>query len=101
MTSTDACLTRQYGALMAVEDNALDFTAEGVQRLAEMACQVNERSENIGARRLHTVMEKLLEISYKAHEYSGKTVIIDAPFVESRLGELIEDENLSQYIFVI
>jgi ATP-dependent HslUV protease ATP-binding subunit HslU len=99
LTSTDACLTRQYGALMAVEDVTLDFTAEGVQRLAEMACQVNERSENIGARRLHTVMEKLLEeISYKAHEYSGKTVIIDAPFVESRLGELIEDENLSQYI---
>ncbi|MCE1160815.1 MAG: ATP-dependent protease ATPase subunit HslU [Burkholderiales bacterium] len=99
LTSTDACLTRQYGALMAVEDVTLDFTTEGVQRLAEMACQVNERSENIGARRLHTVMEKLLEeISYKAHEYAGKTVVIDAPFVEARLGDLIEDENLSQYI---
>ena len=99
LTSTDACLTRQYSALMAVEDVMLEFTTEGVQRLAEMACQVNERSENIGARRLHTVMEKLLEeISYKAHEYSGKTVVIDAPFVEVRLGELIEDENLSQYI---
>ena len=99
LTSTDACLTRQYSALMAVEDVMLEFTTEGVQRLAEMACQVNERSENIGARRLHTVMEKLLEeISYKAHEYAGKTVVIDAPFVESRLGELIEDENLSQYI---
>ena len=84
---------------MAVEDVTLDFTTEGVQRLAEMACQVNERSENIGARRLHTVMEKLLEeISYKAHEYAGKTVVIDAPFVEARLGDLIEDENLSQYI---
>ena len=69
LTSTDACLTRQYAALMAVEDVKLEFTPEGVQRLAEMACQVNERSENIGARRLHTVMEKLLEeISYKAHE---------------------------------
>ncbi len=99
LTSTDACLTRQYAALMAVEDVALAFTPEGVQRLAEMACQVNERSENIGARRLHTVMEKLLEeISYKAHEYSGKTVTIDAAFVEARLGDLIEDENLTQYI---
>ena len=84
---------------MAVEDVKLEFTPEGVQRLAEMACQVNERSENIGARRLHTVMEKLLEeISYKAHEYSGKTVTIDAAFVEARLGDLIQDENLAQYI---
>ena len=99
LTGTDACLTRQYAALMAVEDVTLEFTDAGVQRLAEMACQVNERSENIGARRLHTVMEKLLEeVSYKAHEYSGKTVTIDAAFVEERLGELIEDENLTQYI---
>lgn len=99
LTGTDACLTRQYAALMAVEDVKLEFTPEGVQRLAEMACQVNERSENIGARRLHTVMEKLLEeVSYKAHEHSGKTVTIDAAFVEERLGELIQDENLAQYI---
>ena len=99
LTSTDACLTRQYAALMAVEDVKLEFTPEGVQRLAEMACQVNERSENICARRLHTVMEKLLEeISYKAHEYNGKTVSIDAAFVEARLGDLIQDENLAQYI---
>ena len=99
LTSTDACLTRQYAALMAVEDVKLEFTPEGVQRLAEMACQVNERSVNIGARRLHTVMEKLLEeISYKAHEYNGKTVSIDAAFVEARLGDLIQDENLAQYI---
>ena len=99
LTSTDACLTRQYAALMAVEDVKLEFTPEGVQRLAEMACQVNERSENIGARRLHTVMEKLLEeISYKAHEYNDKTVSIDAAFVEARLGDLIQDENLAQYI---
>ena len=99
LTSTDACLTRQYAALMEVEDVKLEFTPEGVQRLAEMACQVNERSENIGARRLHTVMEKLLEdVSYKAHEYSGKTVTIDAAFVEERLGDLIQDENLTQYI---
>ena len=99
LTGTDACFTRQYAALMAVEDVKLEFTPEGVQRLAEMACQVNERSENIGARRLHTVMEKLLEeVSYKAHEHSGKTVTIDAAFVEERLGDLIQDENLAQYI---
>lgn len=99
LTSTDACLTRQYAALMATENVKLDFTDAGVERLAQMACQVNERSENIGARRLHTVMEKLLEnVSYNSHEYENQTVSIDAAFVEERLGGLIEDENLSQYI---
>lgn len=99
LTATDACLTRQYEALMATEGVALDFTEGGVQRLAEMACAVNERSENIGARRLHTVMEKLLEdVSYNAHDYEGKSVAIDATYVESRLGALIKDENLAQYI---
>lgn len=99
LTGTDACLTRQYAALLAVEEVALEFTDEGVAKLAEMACQVNERSENIGARRLHTVMERLLEqVSYHAHEYAGKTVKIDANFAQERLGALIEDENLSQYI---
>ena len=99
LTATDACLTRQYSALLATEGVSLDFTEGGVQRLAEMACTVNERSENIGARRLHTVMEKLLEeVSYDAHEYEGKTVVVDAPFVEMRLGALIKDENLAQYI---
>ena len=99
LTSTDACLTRQYSALLAVEEVTLEFQPDGVQRLAEMACQVNERSENIGARRLHTVMERLLEeVSYKAHEHSGKTVTIDAAFVEERLGGLIQDEDLAQYI---
>ena len=84
---------------MATEGVALDFTEGGVQRLAEMACAVNERSENIGARRLHTVMEKLLEdVSYNAHDYEGKSVVIDAAYVESRLGALIKDENLAQYI---
>lgn len=99
LTATDACLTRQYAALLATENVTLNFTDDGVQRLAEMACQVNERSENIGARRLHTVMEKLLdEVSYNAHEFEGKTVVIDASFVEGRLGGLIKDENLAQYI---
>ena len=99
LTATDACLTRQYEALMATEGVALDFTEGGVQRLAEMACAVNERSENIGARRLHTVIEKLLEdVSYNAHDYEGKSVVIDAAYVESRLGALIKDEKLAQYI---
>ncbi len=99
LTGTDACLTKQYSALLATEGVTLKFTDEGVQRLARMACDVNEKSENIGARRLHTVMEKLLEeVSYKAHEFEGKTVEIDAAFVESRLGTLVKDENLSQYI---
>ncbi len=99
LTATDACLTRQYTALLATENVTLAFAEDGVQRLAEMACQVNERTENIGARRLHTVMEKLLEeVSFNAHQYDGKTVVINADFVESRLGGLIEDENLAQYI---
>lgn len=99
LTATDACLTRQYTALLATENVTLQFDEDGVQRLAEMACQVNERTENIGARRLHTVMEKLLEeVSFNAHQYDGKTVVINAEFVESRLGGLIEDENLAQYI---
>ncbi|TDR30205.1 ATP-dependent protease ATPase subunit HslU [Hydromonas duriensis] len=99
LTATDACLTRQYSALMQTEAVNLDFTDAGVQRLAEMACLVNERSENIGARRLHTVMEKLLEdVSYNAHDYEDKTVVIDATFVEERLGALIKDEDLTQYI---
>jgi ATP-dependent HslUV protease ATP-binding subunit HslU len=94
LTATDACLTRQYTALLATENVTLAFAEDGVQRLAEMACQVNERTENIGARRLHTVMEKLLEdVSFNAHQYDGKTVEINADFVESRLGGLIEDEN--------
>lgn len=99
LTGTDACLTKQYQALLATENVALKFTDDGIQRLAHMACEVNSKSENIGARRLHTVMEKLLEeVSYKAHEFDGKTVKIDADFVDKRLAGLVKDENLSQYI---
>lgn len=99
LTGTDACLTKQYAALLATENVTLTFTDDGVQRLAHMACDVNAKSENIGARRLHTVMEKLLEeVSYKAHEFEGKTVVIDGAFVDGRLAGLVKDENLSQYI---
>ena len=99
MLFRSACLTKQYQALLATEGVTIEFADDGIRRMAEIACQVNEKTENIGARRLHTVMEKLLEeISYKAHEYSGKTVTIDAGFVEERLGDLIQDENLTQYI---
>ncbi|MBK1890182.1 ATP-dependent protease ATPase subunit HslU [Undibacterium sp. 14-3-2] len=99
LTSTDSCLTRQYQALLATEDVAVDFTPEGVEKLASIAYSVNETTENIGARRLYTVMEKLLEeISYAAHENAGKVVTIDAAYVEERLGALSVNEDLSRYV---
>ena len=99
LTSTDACLTRQYEALLATEGVKLEFSAEGVQRLASIAYSVNETTENIGARRLYTVMEKLLEeISYEAHQNSGKTVVIDGAYVEQRLQALSVNEDLSRYV---
>lgn len=99
LTSTDACLTRQYEALLATEGVKLEFSAEGVQRLASIAYSVNETTENIGARRLYTVMEKLLEeISYEAHQNSGKTVVIDGDYVEQRLQALSVNEDLSRYV---
>jgi ATP-dependent HslUV protease ATP-binding subunit HslU len=99
LTGTDACLTKQYEALLATEDVKIDFTAEGVHRLAGIAYSVNETTENIGARRLYTVMEKLLEeISFDAHQNSGKTIIIDADYVDHRLQALSVDEDLSRYV---
>lgn len=99
LTSTDACLTRQYQALLATEDVQIEFTPEGVERLAGIAFSVNETTENIGARRLYTVMEKLLEeISFDAHQNSGTTISIDAAYVEQRLGALSVDEDLSRYV---
>jgi ATP-dependent HslUV protease ATP-binding subunit HslU len=77
----------------------IEFAPDGVKRLAEVAFQVNERTENIGARRLHTVMERLLEtISFDASENSGSAVTIDAAYVDEHLGELAKDEDLSRYI---
>ena len=99
LTGTDACLTRQYQALLATEDVQIDFTPEGVERLAGIAYAVNETTENIGARRLYTVMEKLLEeISFDAHQNSGKTVTIDAAYVNERLEALSVNEDLSRYV---
>lgn len=99
LTGTDACLTRQYEALLATEGVTIDFTSEGVKRLAGIAFSVNETTENIGARRLYTVMEKLLEeISFDAHKNSGKTVVIDAAYVDQRLQALSVDEDLSRYV---
>jgi ATP-dependent HslUV protease ATP-binding subunit HslU len=92
-------LTTQYMALLGTEGVSVDFTDSGVDRLAEVAFQVNERTENIGARRLHTVMERLLEkISYEAADKSGEKYVIDAEYVDINLGGLVKDEDLSRYI---
>jgi ATP-dependent HslUV protease ATP-binding subunit HslU len=99
LTQTDACLTRQYEALLATEGVKIEFTEEGIQRMAEIAFQVNEKTENIGARRLHTVMEKLLEeISFAAGQRGAETRIIDAAYVNERLATLAGDEDLSRYV---
>jgi ATP-dependent HslUV protease ATP-binding subunit HslU len=99
LTEPDASLTAQYRALMGTEGVQVDFTTDGVQRIAEIAFHVNERTENIGARRLHTVMERLLEtVSYEAVDQSGKVVSIDAKYVDDHLGNLVKDEDLSRYI---
>jgi ATP-dependent HslUV protease ATP-binding subunit HslU len=99
LTEPSASLTKQYGALLATEKVKLDFTKDGIRRIAEIACQVNERTENIGARRLHTVMEKLLEnISFDATEKPGSKFSINAKYVNLQLDKLSKDEDLSQYI---
>jgi ATP-dependent HslUV protease ATP-binding subunit HslU len=99
LTEPDASLTAQYSALMKTEGVDLEFTEDGVERVAEVAFDVNERSENIGARRLHTVVERLLEqISFDAPDKAGQNLIIDREYVDKSLGELVEDEDLSRYI---
>jgi ATP-dependent HslUV protease ATP-binding subunit HslU len=99
LTSTHASLVKQYQALLATEGVTLEITPEGVKRLAQIAFEVNERTENIGARRLATVMERLLdEISFDAPNRSGHTISIDAAAVDARLGELAKNEDLSRYI---
>jgi ATP-dependent HslUV protease ATP-binding subunit HslU len=99
LTEPDASLTEQYIALMQTEGLTIQFTQDGIRRIAEMAWQVNERSENIGARRLHTVLECLLEsVSFEAPERSGEMVIIDAAYVNKHLNDLVNNEDLSQYI---
>ena len=92
-------LTKQYTALLATEGVSLEFTDEGIRRLAEVAFQVNERTENIGARRLHTVLERLLdEISFDASDHAGSRFTVDAGYVDAHLGGLVKDEDLSRYI---
>lgn len=99
LTEPDASLTDQYTALMATEGVTLEFTEGGIKRIAEIAWQVNEATENIGARRLHTVMERLLEsISYTASEVPGTTVTIDELYVDNNLKELAADDDLSRFI---
>ncbi|MGH8230121.1 MAG: ATP-dependent protease ATPase subunit HslU, partial [Steroidobacteraceae bacterium] len=99
LTEPDASLTAQYKALLWTEQVSVEFSSDGVRRIAEIAFQVNERTENIGARRLHTVMERLLEtVSYDAAELSGGTVTVDAKYVDDHLGNLVKDEDLSRYI---
>jgi ATP-dependent HslUV protease ATP-binding subunit HslU len=99
LTEPDASLTEQYRSLLATEGVALTFAAAGIRRIAEVAHRVNERTENIGARRLHTVLERLLEaISFEAADRAGASIEIDAEYVDSHLGELLEDEDLSRYI---
>lgn len=99
LTEPDASLTRQYVELLATEGVDLSFSKEGIQRIAEVAWQVNEQTENIGARRLHTVLERLLEtISFESADKSGSALTIDAAYVDKNLGELARDEDLSRYI---
>ncbi|MEI7197482.1 HslU--HslV peptidase ATPase subunit [Pectobacterium versatile] len=99
LTEPSASLTEQYKALMATEGVNILFTADGIRRIAEAAWQVNESTENIGARRLHTVMERLIEdVSYDASEMNGQSVTIDADYVRNHLDELVADEDLSRFI---
>ena len=99
LTTTDACLTRQYQALLATEGVTLEFTQEGIRHLAEVAWAVNERMENIGARRLYTVMERLLEeVSFSAGNKGAEAIRVDAAYVDARLTELARNEDLSRYV---
>ena len=99
LTEPDASLTEQYVALLATEGVNLSFTNEGIQRIAEIGWQVNESIENIGARRLHTIVERLLdEVSFDAPDRTEQTLVIDAKYVDDHLSEFAEDEDLSRYI---
>jgi ATP-dependent HslUV protease ATP-binding subunit HslU len=99
LTQTHASLVKQYQALLLTEGVTLTFLPEGITRLAAIAFEVNERTENIGARRLATVMERLLDdISFDAEQRQGQTVVIDAAYVDVRLADLSRDEDLSRYI---
>ena len=99
LTQTDACLTRQYEALLATDGVSLEFAPEGIRRLAEIAFQVNEKTENIGARRLYTVMEKLLEeLAFEAGKAGTQKVLVDAAYVDDRLQMVAQREDLARYV---
>ncbi len=99
LTEPDASLTEQYQALLATEGLALEFTEEGIRKIADVSWQVNERTENIGARRLHTVMERLLEnISFEASTRRGENIVVDEAYVDDQLAELSVNEDLTRYI---
>jgi ATP-dependent HslUV protease ATP-binding subunit HslU len=99
LTEPDASLCTQYAALLETEGVRLQFAADGVRRIAEVAFDVNQRTENIGARRLHTVMERLLErVSFEASDRSGSELVVDRAYVDANLGELAKDEDLARYI---
>ncbi|RRN59152.1 ATP-dependent protease ATPase subunit HslU [Pseudoxanthomonas sp. SGNA-20] len=99
LTEPKAALTRQYVELLATEGVKLEFTTDAIERIAEIAAQVNERQENIGARRLHTVLERLLDtLSYEAPDRDGQAITIDRAYVDQHLGELVQDPDLSRYI---
>ncbi|MBC8948480.1 MULTISPECIES: HslU--HslV peptidase ATPase subunit [Xenorhabdus] len=99
LTEPNASLTEQYKALMATEGMNIEFTTDGIRKIAEAAWQVNETTENIGARRLHTVLERMMEdISFNASERQGQTVEINADYVKEHLDELVADEDLSRFI---
>lgn len=99
LTQTDACLTRQYEALLATDGVTLEFAPEGIRRLAEIAFQVNEKTENIGARRLYTVMEKLLEeLAFEAGKAGTQKVLVDAAYVDDRLEMVAQREDLARYV---
>ncbi|MCE1695187.1 HslU--HslV peptidase ATPase subunit, partial [Enterobacter hormaechei] len=99
LTEPNASLTEQYKALMATEGMNIEFTTDGIRKIAEAAWQVNETTENIGARRLHTVLERMMEdISFDASERQGQFVEINADYVKEHLDELVADEDLSRFI---
>jgi ATP-dependent HslUV protease ATP-binding subunit HslU len=99
LTEPENALIKQYTALLGTESVKVKFTEDGIAEIAEMAALINERTENIGARRLYTMMEKLLdEISFDAPEMSGKDIVIDVKYVQKRLKDFVQDEDLSRYI---
>jgi ATP-dependent HslUV protease ATP-binding subunit HslU len=99
LTEPNASLTEQYIALLATEGVNISFSEDGIQAIANAAWQVNESTENIGARRLHTMMERLIEeLSFTANDRTGETILIDADFVANILSDLVKDEDLSRFI---